>query len=168
MKLDLTEKFIVWGILGSFTDDSTAETVAKAEKDYASHVTEQGSKVIADIVDHEKSSGGIYAMLEGKETYAFQMFDAIDDYFIGKYPSMEHVEFDVQELIVLLLLMAELNHDSTIERISGTIDDVFSWDSSAYDVDLEQLLDYVSEHPASHLKLYGKIHNELKMRGVLK
>lgn len=168
MKLDLTQKFIVWGILGSFTDDSTAETVAKAEKEYAPYVTEQGSKVIADVVDHEANSGGIYGMLDGKETYAFQMFDAIDDYFMGKYPSMENVEFDVQELVVLLLLMAELNHRATIDRISGTIDDVFEWDSSAYDVDLEQLLDYVEEHPASHRNLYGKIHNELKMRGVLK
>lgn len=168
MKLDLTEKFIVWGILGSFTDQSTGDTVAKAEKAFASYVTEQGSKVIADVVDHETSSGGIYAMLDGKETHTFQMFDAIDDYLMGKYPSMENVELDVQELVVLLLLMAELNHSDTIERISGTIDDVFSWDSSAYEWDLELLLDSVEKHPESHRNLYGKIHNELKMRGVLK
>lgn len=167
MKLNQTEQFIVWGITGNLTHEKLEDTLEGSINafEHATMLTEKGERLFNEVLEHERDNAmSIIHLLsnEVEPTFAYKLYDVIDDNLLG---ADEDVELSIHEVALVLLLTAQLNHRGTLQALSQTIEDT---SSAPYKVDLFALYNEVRDNEfATHRSLYAKLRNVLVEMGYI-
>lgn len=167
MKLNQTEQFIVWGITGDLTDrtlENTLEGSINGFKD-AGFLTEKGERLFNEVLEHERDNAmSIIHLLsnEVEPTFAYRLYDEIDDNFLG---ADEDVELSIHEVALVVLLTAKLNHRKTLQTLRQTIENT---STAPYKTDLLALYDEVRDNEFStHRSLYLNLESVLVEMGYV-
>lgn len=167
MKLNQTEQFIVWGITGNLTDESTVKAIESSIEAFkeAGILTDKGERLFNEVLEHEKASGlSILHLLDddAEYTHTYQVYDMIDDNLLGV---QVYAELSLHEIATVVLLMAKLNHFKTLRALRETIEGV---GGTQYSANLAALYDEVRENEYStHRSLYAKLEHVLEEMGYI-
>lgn len=166
MKLNQTEQFIVWGITGNLTGDTLEDTIEGSINafEHAGMLTEKGERLFNEVLDYERENAmGLANLLTDKTpTRAYALYDVIDDNLLG---ADEDVELSIHEVVLVLLLTAQLNHRGTLQALSQTIEDTTD---APYKADVHALYEEVRDNEfATHRLLYAKLRNVLVEMGYI-
>lgn len=165
MKLDLTEKFIAWGLLGNLTDSRLVEEIQEAIdwcQQYET-ITDEGLELAQQILEHEKSHSGLMQFLSDDNTIAYDLYDLIDEVLQSK--QHEDVSIDTTQQMLLVLLMGTLKNHVAQERIEETVEDAFIEFEDDYEYDLEFMLDELQSDPTQVVRLFEKLQENLTEEG---
>lgn len=165
MKLDLTEKFIAWGLLGNLTDVRLVEEIQEAI-DWCQQYdtfTDKGLELAQQILEHEKSHSGLMQFMYDENTIAYDLYDLIDEVLQSK--QHEDVSIDTTQQMLLVLLMGVLRNPVAQERIEETVEDAFIEFEDDYEYDLEYLLALVQDDPTQVERLFDKLQGNLTKEG---
>lgn len=165
MKLDLTEKFIAWGLLGNLTDTRLAEEIQEAI-DWCQQydtITDKGLELAQQILEHEKSHSGLMQLLSDDTTIAYDLYDLLDEVLQSK--QHEDVSIDNTQQMLLVLLIGVLRNPVAQERIEETVEDAFIEFEDDYEYDLEFMLDELQSDPTQVLRLFEKLQENLTKEG---
>lgn len=165
MKLDLTEKFITWGLLGNLTDTRLAEEIQEAI-DWCQQydtITDKGLELAQQILEHEKSHSGLMQFLNDDNTIAYDLYDLLDEVLQSK--QHEDVSIDNTQQMLLVLLIGVLRNSVAQERIEETVEDAFIEFEDDYEYDLEFMLDELQSDPTQVLRLFEKLQENLTKEG---
>lgn len=166
MKLNQTEQFIVWGITGVLTGDILEDTIEGSINafEHAGMLTEKGERLFNEVLEYERENAmGLANLLTDKTpTRAYELYDVIDDNLLG---ADEDIELSINEVALVLLLTAQLNHRGTLQALSQTIENTID---EPYKIDLFALYDEVRDNEfATHRLLYAKLRNVLVEMGYI-
>lgn len=165
MKLDLTDKFIAWGLLGNLTDVRLTEEIQEAINWCQQYdtITDEGLELAQQILEHEKSHSGLMQFMYDENTIAYDLYDLIDEVLQSK--QHEDVSIDTTQQMLLVLLMGTLKNHVAQERIEETVEDAFIEFEDDYEYDLEFMLDELQSDPTQVVRLFEKLQENLTKEG---
>lgn len=167
MILNQIEQFVAWGVTGNHTDESTVKAIESSIEAFkeAGILTDKGERLFNEVLEHEKESGlSILHLLDddAEFTHTYQVYDMIDDNFLGVQVD---AELSLHEVATLVLLMAQLNHFKTLQSLSETIEGT---SETQYTANLLDLYDEVRDNEfTTHRALYAKLENVLEEMGYI-
>lgn len=167
MKLNQIEQFVVWGVTGNHTDESTVKAIESSIEAFkeADILTDKGERLFNEVLEHEKTRG--YSILhllddDAEFTHTYQVYDMIDENLLGVQVD---AELSLHEIATLVLLMAQLNHRKTLQALRETIEGV---GGTQYSADVRALYDEVRDNEfTTHRALYVKLENVLEEMGYI-
>ena len=167
MILNQIEQFIVWGITGNHTDESTVKAIESSIEAFkeAGILTDKGERLFNEVLEHEKESGLSISHLlddDAEFTHTYQIYDMIDNNLLGVQVD---AELSLHEVATLVLLMTQLHHFNTLQALRETIEGT---SETQYTANLLDLYDEVCDNAlVTHHSLYGKLRNVLVEMGYI-